>query len=116
MAESRRQPGEGSPTFDRVAITAGPSGARTAEAFSRVQREIAQEMAAALGRAEAKLERALADLDALDAKGAPDGEWLAQREVAETALWEYLVHREALGARGQEQAIRARYPIPRTRR
>ena len=78
--------------------------------------EIAREQAASLGRAGAKLERALARLAAWDAgerePGAgPDGRERL-RAVASEALWYYVVQREALGARDLETVLRE-YRVPR---
>jgi len=91
-------------------------------------REILQEMASALGRAEDKVNVALLELElhgqAIDALGAgraagqPKPEMQAriaafnrQREVPARALWELRVHREAMGFLRNDD-LATHYPIP----
>lgn len=85
-------------------------------------REILQEMASALGRAEDKVNLALLELDvqgrALDAlsPGAPTraakvAAFNEKRSAAAKALWELRVHREALGFR-RNDGLAELYPIP----
>lgn len=92
-------------------------------------REVLQEMASALGRAEDKVNAALLRLElsgrAIDelASARQRGErWRREadrrvaefnreREVAERLLWELRVHREAVGFR-HEADLGAYYPIP----
>ncbi|MGZ3424553.1 MAG: hypothetical protein ACXWUG_21400 [Polyangiales bacterium] len=86
-----------------------------------LEMEIAQEMAAALGRAGEKVDIAIVELEALgracDAAVEPEGRsravaaFNAKREHAEKVLWELRVHREALGIRNHAQLARF-YVIP----
>jgi len=95
-----------------------------------LEAEIRREMASALGRAEDKLNRSLAELEAIGEEiadllarpaGAEDGlaervnarvaAYNRQRDVARRCLWELVVHREALGIRRNEGLTRF-YPIP----
>ncbi len=92
------------------------------QAHHDLEREILQEMACALGRAEEKINLALLelqlierDLDAARGGGAERERLVAQynvqREVARRYLWELVIHREALGFRRNE-VLRECYPIP----
>lgn len=89
-------------------------------------REILQEMAAALGRAEDNVNVALLELElqgkAIDALGESPAAnrtetetriaaFNRQRDVAARALWELRVHREALGFRRNDD-LASHYPIP----
>ncbi len=98
------------------------------QSHRELEKEILQEMAAALGRAEDKLNLALLrlqlierELESLPSRGAGgdlrervEG-YNAQREVACRCLWELTIHREALGFRRNEILERL-YPIPPRRR
>lgn len=98
------------------------------QSHRELEKEILQEMAAALGRAEDKLNLALLrlqlierELESLPPRGAGvdlrervEG-YNAQREVASRCLWELTIHREALGFRRNEILERL-YPIPPRRR
>jgi hypothetical protein len=95
-----------------------------ARSFHRVQLEIANEMATSLGRAGDKVTAALLELEllGLEIDEAPDLETRSRkveafnekRKVAERALWELTVHREALGLRDNHR-LREFYPIPKPR-
>ncbi|MGZ5830023.1 MAG: DUF6665 family protein [Xanthobacteraceae bacterium] len=72
--------------------------------------EIAQEIAATLGRLGRKLESALGELTAFDTAAASRGERNpAERQSllrnARTALWNFVVQREACGLRDARQVI-----------
>jgi hypothetical protein len=73
--------------------------------------EIAQEIAAALGRLGRNLEKALAALAAFDSavSGPASTDQRASRNVlvtqARTALWNFVVQREACGLRDARQVI-----------
>ncbi len=95
-------------------------------ALADLQAEILREQAAALGRAEDKVNLALLELDVLgrriDALAATDpagpallAAFAEGRVRAERARWELQVHREALGLR-QNAILRELYPIPPARR
>ena len=81
--------------------------------------EIAQEIAATLGRLGRKLEYALGELAAFDAAGVismqPDPDQRAARQSlvadARTALWNFIVQREACGLRDARQVI-VDYRVP----
>ncbi len=93
------------------------------QAHRELEKEILQEMAAALGRAEDKVNLALLQLQVLERElenagcCAPEERvdrvdaYNAQREVARRRLWELTIHREALGFRRNEILHRF-YPIP----
>ena len=101
----------------------------SASSQADLAREVLQEMASALGRAEAKVEAAIVRLDlgsrSIDAmldRTDRDAAWRTElndrigafnreREVALQARWELLVHREALGFRRNEE-LTTDYPIP----
>ena len=86
-----------------------------------LERELVQEIAQALGRAEDKINLALLQLDILDAKIKSEGdqgqhnelveEFNRQREVARRALRDLTIHREALGMYCNRQLTEI-YPIP----
>ena len=86
------------------------------ENHAKVVAEIAQEQAASLGRAGAKLEGALARLRSFDAgEREPDAgpdERERLRALASEALWYYVVQREAVGARDVETVLRE-FRVPR---
>jgi hypothetical protein len=98
---------------------------RAREGFQRLEKEIAGEKAAALGRAgerlEAALERAAALARVLD--GAADslarerlgGEYDAACREAEQARLTLLIQREALGLR-QHRVVDQQFPAPPRRR
>jgi hypothetical protein len=78
--------------------------------------EIAQEMASALGRLGRRLEQALAALAQFDELSPPAGEAPSHERralVAEagTALWLFVVQREACGLRDSRQVMRD-YRVP----
>jgi hypothetical protein len=88
------------------------------EPLDGLEYEIAREQAAALGRAGRRLEAALAALVAFDAGEA--SEPTAARDTrarvalvaaAGTALWYYVVQREACGLRDSRQVLRD-YRVP----
>jgi len=86
-----------------------------------LERELVQEIAQALGRAEDKINLALLQLDILDAEieiekdasrcRALVEEYNRQREVARRALRDLTIHREALGMYRNRQLAEI-YPIP----
>jgi hypothetical protein len=63
------------------------------QALSEVQRELLEEMAGALGRAERRVKEAIAALTTLE-RGSPA--WHAQRERALALRRDLAIHREAL--------------------
>lgn len=111
-----------SPYLDRLR-----SRLNVEQSHRELEKEILQEMAAALGRAEDKLNLALLRLQVLErglpsARAAGGGEageavaaYNAQREIACRCLWELTIHREALGFRRNE-ILQQLYPIPPRRR
>lgn len=86
-----------------------------------LERELVQEIAQSLGRAEDKINIALLQLDILDAKIESESdqgrhnelveEFNRQREVARRALRDLTIHREALGIYRNRQLAEI-YPIP----
>lgn len=129
LVEELKKQGHESPYLDRLRerLPATRGGA-----LADLQREMLEEMASALRRAEEKVLVALLkldvlgkELDALDAKPRRDAadeqlrqkklqRFAAVREEAKTAVWELKVHREALGFRRNEELARL-YPIPSAR-
>lgn len=95
------------------------------EQQSLLEHELAEEMASALGRTAAKVDRALAELKKAetDIERAEDDEALAATiarfnqiwDRADRALTDLVIHREAIGIRNNE-ALRRRYPMPPRRR
>lgn len=94
------------------------------QAQSSLEREIIQEIAAALGRTEEKLNYALLRLElaAHELNAASDAERAAagahfdlMREEALRARHELLIHREAVGIR-RNDLLETLYPIPPRRR
>ena len=91
------------------------------ESLRRLDREIAAEKAAALGRAGERLEQALAEVAALAEalRGAPDatsrarvlGEYTAARGRAQRARAALLIQREALGLR-HHAVVDQQFPEP----
>ena len=93
--------------------------------LDNLRKEIAQEIAQALGRSEDRVNLALAELELLRARyerargaGAPQAELLAlaeahdaQRVIAKARLHDLLIHREAIGFR-RNQLIYDLHPIP----
>lgn len=98
---------------------------RAREGFDRLQKEIAGEKAAALGRAgerlEAALQRAAALARALDGAGDPVSrerlgeEYDAACREAEQARLSLLIQREAVGLR-QHRVVDQQFPAPPRRR
>ena len=84
-------------------------GVETGEAV--LAYELLEEQAASLGRAGAKLVRALAALRAHDAGPGSDGRAALLKQAADTA-WGFFVQREVLGLRDRAEVI-ALYDIPR---
>lgn len=92
-----------------------------AQGRQNLERELIQEIAQALGRAEDKINFALLQLDILDAKIERESDasrrrslveaFNRQREVARRALRDLTIHREALGLYGNKQLLTI-YPIP----
>jgi hypothetical protein len=123
IEELKDDSGRKGPHFDRVRERLPPG-----MGLQSLAAELLREMGSALARAEDKVETALRELEqqgrAIDALleqgGGADGAgeirsrvaaWNRQREVAEKALWELRVHREALGFRRHED-LAERYRIP----
>jgi len=93
--------------------------------LENLQKEIAQEMASALGRTDMRVNLALAELELCKARyeraarsGAALGErqslaqaFNAQRALAQARLRDLLIHREAIGFR-RNQVLNELYPIP----
>lgn len=107
--------GHESPYLDRLRARVDP-----ARAQSDLETEIRAEIAAALGRAEDKVNAALLRLElagrALDDALGPDRparttDFNARRTDALHARWELLVHREAVGFR-RNGVLDELYPIP----
>ena len=90
-------------------------------AQEQLEREIVQEMAAALGRTAEKVAAALADLDAartaVDASTSEEERVVAiarfnqRRSAALRARHELVIHREAIGIR-RNDVLESVYPIP----
>ncbi len=86
-----------------------------------LERELVQEIAQALGRAEDKINLALLQLEILNAKIESESdqrrytalvdEYNRQRDVARRALRDLTIHREALGMYRNKQLVEI-YPIP----
>jgi hypothetical protein len=77
-----------------------------------IEREILEEMAFSLGRAEAKVHVALLELEVMDRDPATTAEAFdAKRLEAVRALRDLLIQREALGFRRNEDLAKL-YPIP----
>src|SRR5262245_15328366 len=108
--------GHESPYLDRLRARVDPE-----QSQNDLERELVQEMAAALGRAEDKVNAALLRLElaahALDAT--PDGperparlaDYHQRRDEALRARHELLIHREAVGFR-QNRGLNELYPVP----
>ncbi len=95
------------------------------QAHTDLENEIVAEMAAALGRAEAKVDAALLRLELAgrDVETSPPGtpreealtQWEARRIEALAARHDLLIHREAVGFR-RNAMLETLYPIPDKRR
>jgi len=126
LVDDLRQKGNQSRFLERLRERVPVAGGREAE------REILEEMASALGRAQDKVNVALLRLeleqealDVLASATVRDDAWQREasrrleafrvrREDAIRARWELMVHREALGFRRNENLARD-YPIPPAR-
>ncbi|MFM7141244.1 MAG: hypothetical protein ACKO2K_04925 [Alphaproteobacteria bacterium] len=116
LARELRADGFESPYLDRLEARVD-----VASAQDRLEKEIVQEMACALGRAEEKVLAALllVEVAARDLGRATSAEERAsavalfndRREAAWQARHELLIHREALGIR-QNEVLKALYPVP----
>ncbi len=127
LVEQLKSQGVESPYLDRLRERIPTRGAP-----GDLQRELLEEMASSLRRAEDKINllllkldvlgKELDALDALDVKRARDAAWVKAREKklashaqlrkeAERAVWELRVQREALGFRRNE-LLAGLYPIP----
>jgi DNA-binding helix-hairpin-helix protein with protein kinase domain len=105
-----------SPYLDRLR-----SRVEIAQERSSLEREIVQEMAQALGKAEDKVNVALLELQLIEQKlaiASGEGErghliasFNTQRDRAKQVLRELVIHREALGMHRNE-ILREFYPIP----
>ena len=96
-------------------------------ALGALQHEFLAEMAAALGRAQTRIDTALAKLDetarAIDAVDPDDrpgrneliDRYNAQRRIAERRRWELMVQREAIGIRANAKLYEC-FPIPPAKR
>lgn len=120
--------GHESPYLDRLRARI-PGGSSVAD----IELELRQEMAAALGRAEDKVNAALLRLeleakaiDALVARGERTAQVLEEldrhlatferlRGDVQKFRWELMVHREALGFRRGHDKLAELYPIPAAR-
>lgn len=116
---------EGARSLERLRRLHAP---RRGEALSALRAEILGEMAASLGRAEARVNESLArladrgrEIDELAAGSERDelaarvDAFNAEREIAERRLWELTVQREALGLR-RHDVLGELFPIPARRR
>lgn len=108
--------GHESPYLDRLRARVTDPG----RAHDELENEIRAEIAAALGRAEDKVNAALLRLEvagiALDAASSGERprrtrEFNALRDEALRARWELLVHREAVGFR-RNGVLEELYPVP----
>ncbi|MEW5852797.1 MAG: hypothetical protein AB2A00_28700 [Myxococcota bacterium] len=124
LVEELKAQGHQSPYLDRLRERL-PATFNTFD----LQREMLQEMAHALGKAEDKVNLALLKLElrerdvvAQERAEPKDAAWRrelnaritaynAQRDEAVTLLWELTVHREAIGLRC-DQNFRDYYPVP----
>lgn len=110
LVEELTRDGYESPYLDRLLARVDPE-----QALEDVEREIVQEMAASLGRAEERVNHALLELELADRRGDSDEEWRAIRDRAERLRRDLQIHREALGLL-ENKHLEAYYPIPRRRR
>ena len=129
LVQNLKERGFESQYLDRLYARLSPLATRGAAAHGlhALEREILEEMAHALCRAEDKVNLALLEVDlaaeALDeAHGGYDADALAalaavyddRRRAAMRARWEYMVHREALGMITHE-VLESLFPIPPAR-
>ncbi|MGE0320772.1 MAG: hypothetical protein AB7K71_00170 [Polyangiaceae bacterium] len=107
-----------SPYLER--LRAKTADARRNAELGKIQREIVEEMAASLGRAEDRINRALLELDVLTERMRnAEGESLAlliddfnrMREYAKLRVRDLRIQREALGFRNNA-LLAELYPIP----
>ncbi|MCA9644896.1 MAG: hypothetical protein H6718_23230 [Polyangiaceae bacterium] len=107
-----------SPYLER--LRAKTAEARRSAELGKIQREIVEEMAASLGRAEDRINRALLELDVLAArmrKADEEGKALLiddfnrMREYAKLRVRDLRIQREALGFRNNALLVEL-YPIP----
>ena len=127
LVESLDSRGFESRYLDRLMDRLGTHATQVAmgDGFQALQREMIEEMAYALRRAEDKVNLALLHCDlALEAirentdptaEAALEASFNEHREKARRARWEFSVHREALGMRGH-RILEELYPIPRLER
>lgn len=116
LARELRADGFESPYLDRLEERVDVEAAQ-----DRLEKEIVQEMACALGRAEEKLlvallhvEVAARDLDRArddDGRTAALARFNERRDAAWQARHELLIHREAIGIR-RNQVLETLYPVP----
>ncbi len=116
LARELRADGFESPYLDRLEERVDVEAAQ-----DRLEKEIVQEMACALGRAEEKLLVALlrVEVAARDLERAGDGvgrddaraRFNERRDAAWQARHELLIHREAIGIR-RNQVLETLYPVP----
>jgi len=116
LARELRADGFESPYLDRLEERVDVEAAQ-----DRLETEIVQEMACALGRAEEKLlvalvhvEVAARDLDRArddDERTAALARFNERRDAAWQARHELLIHREAIGIR-RNQVLETLYPVP----
>ena len=107
--------------FDSVYLDRLTERLNTYASETSLQKEVADEMAAALRRAEDKVNAALLELSLAERQvsAAPDAEgsreairaYNAQRETAKHARWCLIVHRESLGLTNHDDVERL-YPLP----
>ncbi len=108
--------GRESPYLDRLR-----SRVDVEQAHQSLEQELIQEMAAALGRAEDKVNAALLRLELAAEAVAAAGDHAERRACAAAfnarrldalrARWELLIHREAIGFR-RNDVLESLYPIP----
>lgn len=127
LVESLDSRGFESRYLDRLMDRLSPAAMQVAmgTGFNALQREIVEEMAYALRRAEDKVNLALLHLDLAteaieqnrDAARSAllEDEWENRRREAMRARWEFTVHREALGMIRHDVLMQL-YPIPKSRR
>lgn len=127
LVEALHEQGFESRYLDRLMDRLSPAAVQIAagSGFNALQREIVEEMASALCRAEDKvnlamLQMELADAAVTDNRDAARVEELedayeARRKEALRARWEFMVHREAIGMI-KHDVLDALFPIPRRRR
>ena len=119
LVESLKRSGFQSPYLDRLSARMNPK--QLGVIPRGIEAEILEEMAAALCRAEDKVNAALLELDVLEQgvrRAADAGEreraveaFNRKRDDALNARWELLVHREAVGFYRNE-ILAELYPVP----